>query len=247
LQAGLTLHRRGHKVVLIEEKENLGGQFSLASIPPSKKRIGQPLHSLISQVQRAGIEVRVSERATRETLDALAPDVVVLATGSRPAGPAIDGLGDTVSVEDVLEGTRDPGDRVLVVGGGMVGVEVAEFLAKRGKDVAVVEVLDEIASDMEPVSRKLLSKRLAGLPVQVHTATQVARFEGRRAIVAHERIERDLGEFDGVVIAVGNQPYDPLSEQLAGASYEVRTAGDAEQVGNAGGAIRSGHAAGLAI
>jgi 2,4-dienoyl-CoA reductase-like NADH-dependent reductase (Old Yellow Enzyme family)/thioredoxin reductase len=246
MQAALTAHRRGHRVVLFE-KDRLGGQFLLAPVPPGKKRMEQPLRSLVSQVERSGMEIRLGEEATREKVEALGPDAVIIATGSRPAAPDIEGLEGPVPAEDVLRDAAGTGSRVLVLGGGMVGMETAEVLAGRGRQVVVVEMLEEVAGDMDPISRKMMMMRLASLPVETHTSTQLLRMEGRRAIAGGRGETRDLGEFDTVVTAVGNRPFDPLSEDLRAAGLEVHVIGDATQPGKAGEAIRSGHSTGMSI
>ena len=218
----------------------------MAFLPPSKKRIEKPLRSLISQVERAGIDIRLEE-ATRSRIEALSPDAVVIATGSRPSTPAVKGLDDPLTAAEALTGTRETGHRVLVLGGGMVGMEVAETLAGNGKQVVVVEILEDVANDMDPVSRKMMLNRLVSLPVYIHTASELALFENRRAVLNHGGNQRDLGEFDSVVVAAGNRPFDLLSEKLAGAGIETYITGDAKTVGRVGDAIRSGHDVGASV
>jgi 2,4-dienoyl-CoA reductase-like NADH-dependent reductase (Old Yellow Enzyme family)/thioredoxin reductase len=245
MQSALTARRRGHQVTLFE-KEKLGGQFLLASLPPSKARIEKPLSSLIRQVERAGIDIRFEE-ATRSRIESLAPEIIVLATGARPTMPPVKGLGDSLTPAEALTGTRDTGNRVLILGGGMVGMEVAEMLAKNGKQVAVIEILEEVASDMDRVSRKMMFNRLASLPVEIHTATELMLLEDKRALVSHHGEKRDLGEFDSIVVTSGNQPFDSLSKELADTTIEIHVIGDAKTVGNVGNAIKSGHDIGMSL
>jgi 2,4-dienoyl-CoA reductase-like NADH-dependent reductase (Old Yellow Enzyme family)/thioredoxin reductase len=246
LSAALAAHGRGHRVTLFE-KNRLGGQFALAFLPPAKQRMEKPLRSLIAQLERSGVEIRLGEEATRDELQTLRPDVVIVATGSRPAIPDIPGLDQPVTAEEVLTEARETGNRVLVLGGGMVGVETAEFLAKRGKQIAVVEMLDEMAEDMDPVSRKLLFNRLASLPVELHRKTRLVRVENGRALVDQGGQQRDLGPFDSVVVATGNRPFDPLSEECLRKGIAVKVVGDAKKPGKAYDAVRSGHVAGMAV
>lgn len=246
MQAALTAHGRGHRVTLYE-KDRIGGQFLLAVLSPGKERMDRPLRSLVEQVERSGIEVRLGQEATRRTLEELGPDAVILATGSRPVVPEIPGLDEPITAGQVLLGTREAGERVLVLGGGMVGVEVAEFLARRGSQVVVVEVLEEIAHDMDPVSRKMMSKRLASLPVELHAKTRLLRLEDGLAFVEQRGGERELGRFDGVVVATGSHPFDPLSGELREAGFAVTVVGDAETPGRIYDAVGSGHRAGMAV
>jgi 2,4-dienoyl-CoA reductase (NADPH2) len=246
MQAALTAHRRGHRVTLFE-RNRLGGQFSSVFLSPGKQRMEKPLRSMVAEVERSGIGVRLGEEATREKLEALSPDAVVIATGSRPAIPDIPGLDDPITGEGILTGAREAGDRVLILGGGMIGIEVAEFLAERGKQVAVLEILEEIAQDMDPISRKLALNRLASLPVELHLTTKLVRISHGRAFVDSQGDQRELGQFDTVVVATGNHPFDTLSEHLQGAEFAVKVIGDAEKPGNIYQAVRSGHEVGLAI
>ncbi len=246
MQAALTAHRRGHRVILFE-KNRLGGQFSLAYLSPGKDRMKMPLRSMVAQVEHSGVELRLAEEATRDRIAAFGPDAVIIATGSRPTIPHIPGLDDPITAEEIFTGTREAGDKVLILGGCMVAVEVAEFLAKRGKRVAVVEILEEVAHDMDPISRKLMMNRLAGLPVELHTKTRLVNIENGRALVDDQGAKRDLGQFDTVIVAMGNYSFDLLSGQLQEAGFAVKVVGDAEEPGTIYGAVSSGHRAGMTV
>jgi 2,4-dienoyl-CoA reductase (NADPH2) len=245
IQAALTARQRGHRVTLFEKKQ-LGGQFGLASIPPGKQRIQSSLQSMISEVTRSGVEIRLQE-ATLKILTELRPDFVIVATGSRPIIPNIPGLDNPITPEDVLTDSRKAGSRVLIVGGGMVGMEVAEFLAQKGSKCVVIEILEEVAQDMVPLSRNLMVKRLSVLPVEIHTLTKLSRLENHHAIVEHDGSENDLGAFDSVVVAVGNQTFDPFSRSLRHKGIAVGVAGDAAQPSNIHSAVISGHAVALTV
>jgi NADPH-dependent 2,4-dienoyl-CoA reductase/sulfur reductase-like enzyme len=136
---------------------------------------------------------------------------------------------------------------VLILGGGMVGVEVAEFLAKRGKQVVVVEILEEVARDMDPISRKLLLKRLEALPTELHTTTELMRIDDGRVFINYRGDQRELGRFDTVVVTAGNRPFNPLSEQLVGVEFAVKVVGDADKPGTIYDAVGSGHKAGMTV
>jgi pyruvate/2-oxoglutarate dehydrogenase complex dihydrolipoamide dehydrogenase (E3) component len=196
---------------------------------------------------RSGIDIQLNGEATLEKIEALRPDAVILATGSRPAVPDIPGLDDPIMCEELLTGAREAGDRVLVLGGGMVGVETAEFLAKKGRQVAVVEILEEVARDMDPISHKMLSKRLESLPVELYTSTRLLSLEDGQAIGETGGKERNLGRFDSIVVAIGHVPFDPLSKELIAAGFAVAVVGDAEKPGKAYDAVNSGHRAAAAV
>ena len=178
--------------------------------------------------------------ATAESVTALDPDVVVVATGCRADHPGYPGLKRALTGEDVLTGSVEAGARVLVIGGGLVGIEVAEFLAQRRAAMVVVEMLAEIARDMEPITRKLTLKRLAELPVEVLPETRVTELapDGTATVEGPEG-ERTLGPFDTVVAAVGTRSRDELSAQLIASEIEVHVVGDAAELAQVQGAVRS--------
>jgi NADPH-dependent 2,4-dienoyl-CoA reductase/sulfur reductase-like enzyme len=126
-------------------------------------------------------------------------------------------------------------------------MEVAELLAQSGRRCVVVEALGDVARDTDPVTKKLMLKRLESLPVEVYTNTQLLRVEGGRAIVATEGRERNLGPFEAVVMAVGHRSHDPLSDGLREAGVEVHVVGDAASPGQICAAVNAGHSAGLAV
>jgi len=245
MQAALTARRRGLAVTLLERRSSLGGLFVFAPATPGKEAMEKPLRSLVSAVERAGIDVRTGIEATVEGILDLHPEQVILATGSRPVVPPIPGLDDPLTAEDVLSGRRQPGQRLLVLGGGLVGVEMAEMLAAQGHQIAVVEMLDDIARDMEPVTRKMTIRRLRELPVTIHISTRLTRIEEGTAFVVSEDSgeETSVGTFDSVLVAVGHVSYDPLSQALEDAGVSVTVIGDAAHPGQILDATRAGFAA----
>ena len=137
----------------VEKDSELGGNFRIASYLTGKGQISEAIRSMIVRAKRAGVNIRLNTEATEEPLRALAPDAVILATGSVPLVLPIPGLAECgyVTAQDLLLGKTAAGRRALVVGGGMVGCEAAEYLAERGHQVAIVEMKDVIAADVTPL------------------------------------------------------------------------------------------------
>ena len=238
LTAAIVARRRGHRVTLLERAE-LGGQFALAPHAPGKATMHRPLQALLRQAAHVGAEIRTATEATFEELEKLAPDVVILATGASPVALDIPGLQDAATGNQVLTGQVDTGQKVLVVGGGLVGIEVAEFLATRGKAVTIVELLDDVARDMEAITRKMTLQRLTKLPVEIHTGTAITRFADGVATVRTQDGMKELGRFDSVVVAVGTRPNHALLAPLSASSIESHVVGDALEAGQIMGAVRS--------
>jgi len=245
MQAALSGRRTGFTVTLLERHARLGGQFAMAPATPGKEAMGRPLESLVRAVERADLEVLTAFEASASSVLELEPDRVIVATGSRPVIPRIPGLDDPLTAEDVLKGGHQPGQRVLVLGGGLVGIEMAEMLAAQGRQVVVVEMLGDVARDMEPVTRKMTLRRLTELPVTIHTSTRLTRVEGGVAFVVEEGCDEEvgLGAFDSVLVAVGHESYDPLSQALKEAGVSVTVIGDAARPGQILDATRGGFSA----
>lgn len=245
MEAALTGYSAGAQVTLLERRNSLGGQFSLAPLTTGKDAMARPLESMISLVERIGVEVRTGIEATVDTITDLGPDHTIVATGSNPLIPPIPGLDDPLTAEQVLRGDREVGRKVLILGGGLVGIELAEHLGQEDHEVMVVELLDETARDMEAITRKMTQKRLQELPVIIHTKTRLVRMNGDEAIVdeADGGHERSIGRFDSVLVAIGHSSYDPLSEGLRAAGLSVTVIGDAAEPGQIFDATQAGRRA----
>jgi NADPH-dependent 2,4-dienoyl-CoA reductase/sulfur reductase-like enzyme len=245
MQAALSAERAGYRVTLFEKDDSLGGQFNLAPLTTGKEAMGRPLRSLVSAVERSGVDLRLGVGATSAGIAELEPARVVLATGSRPIVPSGLGLDRAATAEDVLREHTEVGRRVLILGGGLVGIELAEHLARGEREVTVVELLGDVARDMEAVTRAMTMKRIGSLPVRIHVGTRLVRMEGDEAIVAPADggDETSLGRFDAVVVSVGNRSHDPLSGELREAGIPVEVVGDADEPRQIFDATQAGRAA----
>ncbi len=134
MTAALTAARRGHLVTLYESCDRLGGQLHLAAAPPGRQEFAQFARDLEAQMVALKIPVVLNTVVDKSLIAAMAPDVVLLATGAIPLLPPIPGLElpHVVDAWDVLTNKVDTGKRVAIIGGGAVGVETALFLAEKG-------------------------------------------------------------------------------------------------------------------
>jgi pyruvate/2-oxoglutarate dehydrogenase complex dihydrolipoamide dehydrogenase (E3) component len=179
------------------------------------------------------------------------PDVVVVATGSKPVQPSFDGSlpPRLLTPQEILEKRLPKEENFLVIGGGSLGCELAEYLAEKGKKVSVVEILDAIASDAESNARKLLAQRLGEKKVAIYTRSRVQKFEGNRAIGVNERGERFEVPADVVVTAMGVQPNPPSFKGIEKMrpAPEIYPIGDCRQAGKIMQAIHDGNRIGRII
>ncbi len=230
VEAAVAAASRGHRVILVEKEDRLGGQLRVAAVPPDKGGISSFVEYQSRQLERVGVEVRLGRKVTSADIDEVRPEVVVVATGAVPASlevPGVDGS-HVVRAVVVRGGRRYTGQRVVVLGGGLVGCETAEFLVARGKSVILIEMLEQLAADMLPEGRKLEVERLRMAGVGFHTRMKAEEIteRGVRAI-------RDGKEFffegDTVVLAVGMVANGVLGQELEGKVKELHVVGDAAQ------------------
>lgn len=249
LMAAKTAAQRGHQVTLCEKSDTWGGQFRLAAVPPTKHDIAGAIRYYVTMCKKYGVDMRLNTPVDEETLKKLSPDVVVLATGSTPAYPPIEGIHNEkfLTVADVLDGRVLPGQKVLIAGGGMSGVETADFLSEHFRSCTVVEMRPDIALDEEYTPRVFLMKRLAEKQVQSITSAKITRFYDDGIDYEQSGEAHSARGFDNVILAMGMKAYNPLEELARQYAKEVYVVGDARQAGPANKATEEGLAAGLQI
>ena len=222
---------RGHQVTLYEEKERLGGKFHLAAMPPRKQVLKEFIDQLTRQLEKLAIKIILGKPFGPASLRRGRPDVAIVATGGKPFFPPIDGIRESkvVSVEDALSGFVPLGEKILVVGGGGIGAEVADHLSENGAKVTLVEMREGIALDLVTHLQYFLNKRLKEKGVQILTSTKAIRFEKEGLWVEDPQGTRKLEGFDSMVIALGSMPNDELVESLKEKVPEVYVVGDASK------------------
>lgn len=250
LAAALTLWERGHGVIVAEARERAGGTFTAAPRSPGKGSMQRPLEGLLAAVKRAGIPVMTGRSVDRAFLQKVHPEVLVWAVGGEAVRPPIPGLDEVVcltSREYYVEERPLPGRRVLIVGGGLVGVEAAEKLALEGREVVVVEMLAEMAANVEAIGKALLMSRLAALSgVTLLTSTTVVRIGPDALVVQTPTGERRLPPVEAVLLAAGLRP-NRFPEEFKEVVSEVHVIGDACDPRDIEAATREGYEAGAAV
>ena len=223
--------RRGHKVELYEKGKELGGRFLLAAIPPKKQILKDFIDQLDRQLKQLPIRIVLGTQFTMASLRRGKPDIAIVATGGKPFLPVIEGIQESksVSVEDALSGSVSLGRKILVVGGGGIGAEVADYLSEIGKEVTLVEMLEGIALDLVAHLQYFLNERLREKGVQILTSAKVIRFEKDGLWVEGPEGNKKLEGFDSVVLALGSIPDDRLAEPLKDEVSEVYVIGDASK------------------
>lgn len=228
---------RGHQVTLVEKASELGGNFRIAAYPTGKGQLTEAIRSMIVKCQQAGVDLRCGVEAEEMLLRSLAPDAIILATGSTPLILPIPGLSDCgyVTAQDMLDGKAQMGKNVLVVGGGMVGCEAAEYLAERGHQVAVIEMKDVIAADVTPENRRYMFENFEENHVLLRPGAKVTQFytDGVDYALA-DGSTGSLRGYDNIVLAMGSRSNTALKDTAEKVAGQVLVIGEAAKApGNA--------------
>jgi NADPH-dependent 2,4-dienoyl-CoA reductase/sulfur reductase-like enzyme len=231
LEVAIVAALRGHQVILCEKGNELGGQWLMATKAPKKDGFSEVIRYRIRQLNKLNIKVELNKMVTPEVVERIKPDVVVVATGATPIIPDIPGMdrGNVVTAQQVLSDKADVGHKVAVVGGGLVGCETADFLAEQGRKVTIIEMLEQVARDVGVCRKPLLMYRLKQSGVEVLTSTSVKAIRDAGVIVDSEGVERNLGVFDTVVLAVGATPVREIAERVKGKVPQIYVIGDAAE------------------
>jgi NADPH-dependent 2,4-dienoyl-CoA reductase/sulfur reductase-like enzyme len=250
LEAARVAALSGHDVTLMEKTSKLGGQLLMASFPPMKQELTHVVQYLAARVHKAGVKVELNQEVTPEVIERLGPDAVIIATGGVPLIPAdIPVVGGTSVVKawDILAGHVMAGPRVLVIGGGTVGCETADFIAHPVDDrkpganqVAIIDMLDNVALDELSSSRSLLIQRLRSKGVKIITSAKVIEILADGVRYLKSGREEMLSDIDTIVLAVGTISNNVLGQKLQDSSIPTFVIGDAKEPRKAVEAIAEG-------
>jgi len=230
---------RGHKVTLYEKEKFLGGQLLAASAPQFKQPIKDFMEYLKTQMKKQGVKLQLGKRVTPALVKRLKPDVVVVATGATHWIPDIPGAdGDNVATaSEILLGRKKAGKKAVIIGGGVVGSEIAWFLAEQGKKVTIVEMLGAVAMDMNMFSRLYLLDKLGELGVNMAVDTTARRITDKGVVAIDAEGKKQVIKADTVILAAGFKSNNLLEEELKGMGPEVYAIGDCVKPGKIEGAI----------
>jgi 2,4-dienoyl-CoA reductase-like NADH-dependent reductase (Old Yellow Enzyme family)/thioredoxin reductase len=249
ISAAFYLARRGHTVTLAEKEDHLGGQFNLAWQAPGKKTMQDGLDNLKYKVRIHAENVLTGQAVDPGMVKKLSPDLLVWATGAVQNIPAIDGLEnqDWMTSLEYFAGRKTVnGPRVLVIGAGRTGLEIAEKLGMAGFEVVATKRTDPIGSMMEMITRKLMLMRLEKLPnVNLMPHTTVKHFSAEGVDVVQDDKAMVLKPFQTIILASGMHPASGPDDEIRRAVPTVETIGDAAEVMDIYAAVHAGYATAL--
>jgi len=249
MTAAATAAARGHDVTVFDAAGAPGGRLVAAALPPFKEEIRNLIESQHVRAQQAGVRFRFGHPVDPGFVAREKPDALVLATGADPLCPPIPGLDgpNVIPAEDVLTGRRAASGRTVVIGGGSVGCETAEFLLERGvRDVTILEMLGRMADNVVPTYRPFLLGRLKAGGVKLSTRTTVTGITGGGVIVEREGVT-EVVPADTVILAAGYRADPRKIEAFRQAAPEVHAVGDCVRARAIQEAVEEGFAVGAAL
>ena len=249
LEAGLRAKEMGHDVVVYEKRDVIGGEMISASIPDFKWDVKRLLQYYITEVQKVGLEVRTSTTVTLDTLKADGPDVIILATGGEAIVPDITGIdGDNVitGIDAIVRWDElEVGERVMVLGAGLVGYEVAWFVAQQGREVVLVSRRSEedvIKLKEHGTNLAALRKGVRDSGVKILASRELKQVNKTGAVLTTSDGTEEFHSIDSLIISRGYTPRRGLKQDIEAADLrcEVYEVGDCLEVRNFFDAINEG-------
>jgi len=233
MEAARVAALRGHQVTLWEKGNALGGNLIPAAVPEFKDDYQLLIDYLVTQINKLGVRIELGKEATPELIRKMKPEIVFVATGAVPVIPKIKGIkegldtGRVLTAVDLLLSKKEPGESVVIIGGGLIGCETALYLVKeKGKKVTIIELLESIARDMVWGNALDLVKSLNEHNVKILSSTNVLEIADSHITIADEHGKKSTIEADTIVIAVGLKPNRELVEALESGSLKVYAIGD---------------------
>lgn len=245
VEAARIAAKRGHTVDLYE-KEKIGGQMNLAGLPPFKQHLQLLTPYLERQLEITGVNVHLGKEVTMQDVINAEPDAVVCATGVLPAKFPLDKDNITINAKEVLKGA-ETGKNVVVIGGGSIGCETAEFLAVQGKKVSIIEMQSELASNTGKTAQTILMGHLKGNHVNMFTDSKVQEITKDSVTYLDKDNKKHTIKADTIVLAIGDKPNPALYDQLKEHFTEIYNIGDSNGGGIIPNAVYEGYTVGNKI
>ena len=244
MEAAATLAKRGHKVILCEKSDVLGGQFRLAGMAPDKEDFALTVDYMVRQLKLSGVDIRMNTPVTPALIQVLKPDELIIATGGHSRELNIPGGNYAINYADILTGNRKPMGKCVIIGGGIISIEVMEHLCFRGFDTTIVGGLSKLGEGLSHGREIYVQNFLEHHPeVKVITNAWVTALEHNKvhAHVIEKKYDRRTKETtivreedievyaDTIIAAVGSVPhyYDDLVQVAKWQNIPCHVIGDA--------------------
>ena len=247
MEAAAELAERGHHVILCERENELGGAMRHAKYVPFKQKVDQLMHVMIRRLERSGAEIRLRTAATPALVESLHPDVIVAALGAKAKKPEVAGAEHAIIAEDALQRIDSLGQNVAIVGGGLVGCELALQLGMTGRTVHLLSRKKEVCRDAAYLYREGLLMELKKVPVKIYNEAECTAITSEGVTVRNADAREYALLADTVIWAGGYLPMEDEAEQFRTLAYDFWKIGDCAQVRKIYNARREGYNAGSNI
>ena len=234
MEAAYVAKKRGHEVVLCEKENELGGLLRLAAVPISKQELCKVIKFMARRLNNEGIDVRTGCEVTPQMLEDEFKDYeIICSTGAKPKEiEAFKQFKQTMTADDILSGRKFPGRKIVILGGGSVGCETADYLAPlvndlfpANRDVTVIEMTGSLMTGEGGAAKSRLTQRLMSKGVKLLLNAQVKKVDESTITYEQDGEEHTIKDADTLVFAVG---YTPTKVEYENAHY----IGDCDKVGN---------------
>lgn len=242
MEAAITLSQRGHDVTLVEKKDHLGGNLLPAGAAYGKTDIQELCKVMIHRLENTNVKVVLNQEVDKAYIEAFDPDVLFLAIGANTFVPPVKGIdGNNVLSAAEAELYKDKlGDKVAVIGGGLVGCEAAVSFAHEGKQTAVIEMRDKILMGCNRFYYGAINEQIELNHVGIYTGTAVKEIT-EKGVICRQGDREFLVEADTVVYAAGFRAPFNLVDELSELVEDTRIIGDCGKVGQIYQAIMQGY------
>lgn len=242
MYAAITAAQRGHSVSLYEKNSRLGGQLLAEQHIPFKQDMYRFVQVLESRLAHAGVDVHLNTELTAEQAAAMHADVVIVAVGAQPVIPQIPGIDSScvVSLDALHEDPPAIGQKVVILGGGLVGSECAIYLDGLGKDITLVEMKDDWASDSYFMHKNAMQIYMRSSRIQIHVKT-TAKAVTEHGLLCATPSGEELLEADTILLAAGMKANRSCAESFYNTAPRVFEVGDCIRAGRVVDAVTGGY------
>lgn len=250
MEAAYVLKKRGHHVILAEKENELGGLLRPASVPPAKQDLTRVIKYLRRRLEINNVEIRLNEEITLDKLMNEYKDFeIVLSSGSTPIVLSkFDEFKQTMTADEVLMGKKFPGRKIVIIGGGSVGCETADYLAPivhdkapRNREIIIIEMAKEVMMKDGGAGRAAIVQRMMTKPINMITNATVSKVDKDNIYYTKNGVEYCINDADTLVYAVGYKPNKEFEQKLIDAGIKYHLVGDAGNVATLKEAISSGY------